>query len=98
MAAAVGRATNTTGRATGRLRDMAKELAVVCGGGGLIGGHLTKYLLAGGKYRVRVVDVKPPHAWYQRFDAADNRGRDPRLREACDEPLRRATVGYKLGG
>src|SRR6476660_259871 len=75
---------------------MAKELAVVCGGGGFIGGHLAKHLLAEGKYRVRVVDIKPPHEWYQRFDAADNRVLDLRLREACDEAVDGATVVYNL--
>jgi nucleoside-diphosphate-sugar epimerase len=75
---------------------MAKELAVVCGGGGFIGGHLAKHLLAEGKYRVRVVDIKPPHEWYQRFGAADNRVLDLRLREACDEAVEGATVVYNL--
>src|SRR6476660_9412569 len=75
---------------------MAKELAVVCGGGGFIGGHLAKHLLAEGKYRVRVVDIKPPQEWYQRFVEADNRVMDLRLREACDEAVEGASVVYKL--
>src|SRR5262245_12875091 len=75
---------------------MAKDLAVVCGGGGFIGGHLAKHLLAEGKYRVRVVDVKPPHEWYQRHDGADNRVLDLRLREACTEALEGATIVYNL--
>jgi nucleoside-diphosphate-sugar epimerase len=75
---------------------MAKELAVVCGGGGFIGGHLAKHLLAEGKYRVRVVDIKPLQEWYQRFVEADNRVLDLRLREACDEAVAGASVVYNL--
>jgi len=75
---------------------MAKELAVVCGGGGFIGGHLAKRLLAEGKYRVRVIDIKPLGEWYQRFDDADNRVRDLRLREACEEAVEGAAVVYNL--
>jgi len=75
---------------------MAKELAVVCGGGGFIGGHLAKHLLAEGRYRVRVVDIKPEHEWYQRFDAADNRVLDLRLREACEESVKGASIVYNL--
>jgi nucleoside-diphosphate-sugar epimerase len=75
---------------------MAKDLAVVCGGGGFIGGHLTKRLLAEGRYRVRVVDIKPQDEWYQRFAEADNRVLDLRLREACEDSVKGATIVYNL--
>ena len=43
---------------------MSKELAVVCGAGGFIGGHLVRSLLDQG-YRVRAVDIKPFSEWWQ---------------------------------
>ena len=69
---------------------MAKELAVVCGGGGFIGGHLTKRLLAEGRYRVRVIDIKPLGEWYQRFDTSTSTpsSATPRARRC---PSRRGT-------
>ncbi len=41
------------------------ERAVVCGGGGFIGGHLVKYLIEQGVDVVRAVDIKPLDEWYQ---------------------------------
>ncbi len=65
---------------------MTQPLAVVAGGGGFIGGHLTAKLLTDG-YRVRAVDRKPASEWYQRFDAAENVVADLSLldesRQAC---------------
>jgi GDP-D-mannose 3', 5'-epimerase len=46
--------------------------AVVCGGGGFIGGHLVKSLLAGGAASIRAVDCKPLYEWHQRFDGVEN--------------------------
>lgn len=45
---------------------------LVAGGGGFIGGHLTKSLLDDG-YEVRVVDVKPIESWWQVHEGAENR-------------------------
>ena len=45
---------------------------LVAGGGGFIGGHLAKSLLADG-HDVRVVDVKPIEQWWQVHPGADNR-------------------------
>ena len=36
-----------------------RETAVVCGGGGFIGGHRLKHLLAGGVDVIRPLDTKP---------------------------------------
>ena len=47
---------------------------VVTGGGGFIGGHLVKALLADG-HEVRSVDVKPIEDWWQVHDGADNRAK-----------------------
>jgi nucleoside-diphosphate-sugar epimerase len=75
---------------------MARDLAVVCGGGGFIGGHLVRRLRSTGRYRVRVVDIKPPEEWHQRFDDCDNRVLDLSLREACVDALDGASVAYNL--
>jgi nucleoside-diphosphate-sugar epimerase len=75
---------------------MAKELAVVCGGGGFIGGHLVAHLRAQGKYRVRSVDIKAPREWYQRFDDVDNRVLDLRLHDAAVAAVEGASIVYNL--
>jgi nucleoside-diphosphate-sugar epimerase len=75
---------------------MAKRIAVVCGAGGFIGGHLVAALRAKGEHAVRAVDVKPQGEWFQRFDDVDNRTLDLRLREACVEAARGAGVVYNL--
>jgi nucleoside-diphosphate-sugar epimerase len=46
--------------------------AVVCGGGGFIGGHLTRSLIDGGAASVRAVDIKPLDEWHQTFDGVEN--------------------------
>lgn len=51
---------------------MEAKTAVVCGGGGFIGGHLVNDLLAKGYKHVRCVDVKPLDQWYQVHPKAEN--------------------------
>lgn len=48
------------------------DLVVVAGAGGFIGGHLVRDLLASGHRRVRAIDIKPFHEWYQRFPEAQS--------------------------
>lgn len=50
---------------------MAKETVVVAGGGGFIGGHLVRAMLAQG-YKVRAADIKPLDEWYQVHRGAEN--------------------------
>ncbi|MCC7416249.1 MAG: NAD-dependent epimerase/dehydratase family protein [Acidobacteria bacterium] len=75
---------------------MRKELAVVCGAGGFIGGHLVARLLEAGRYRVRGVDVKPFGDWFQRFARCDNRVLDLRLKASCEEAVADAAIVYNL--
>jgi nucleoside-diphosphate-sugar epimerase len=74
----------------------ANELIVVCGAGGFIGGHLVADLLRQGCGRIRAVDIKPLHEWYQLFPEAENLSRDLQRRSHCDASLRGAAVVYNL--
>src|SRR3982750_1323830 len=56
---------------------------VVCGGGGVIGGHLVADLIKKG-FNVRCVDVKPQNEWYQVHKQADNVVADLNLLDACN--------------
>jgi len=60
-----------------------KELILVTGAGGFIGGHLVADLLDQGYERVRAVDMKPLQDWYQVLPQAENIQRDLRDRSAC---------------
>lgn len=69
---------------------MSKRI-LVGGGGGFIGGHLAKSLLARG-HDVVVVDIKPLDQWYQLHEGAENHSANLeekdscfRLIEGCDE-------------
>jgi len=59
------------------------ERAVVCGGGGFIGGHLVKSLLAQGVNVVRAVDIKPLNEWYQVTPGVENLVLDLQDRNNC---------------
>lgn len=56
--------------------------ALVAGGGGFIGGHLVRRLLADG-FDVRAVDVKPLDEWSQIHGDAENVSLDLSEKEAC---------------
>lgn len=73
-----------------------QDLVVVAGGGGFIGGHLTKDLLSQGYKNVRAVDLKPTDEWYQVHSAAQNVQLDLRLKESCYQALEGAAVVYNL--
>ena len=70
---------------------------VVCGGGGVIGGHLVGELLRRGFKDVRSVDVKPFDEWYQRFPEAENLQLDLQELDACRTSLKGASVVYNRG-
>lgn len=73
-----------------------KDLVVVTGAGGFIGGHLVGDLLRQGYERVRAVDTKPFDEWYQRFPAADNRRGDLKERSVCEDVCMEASLVYNL--
>jgi nucleoside-diphosphate-sugar epimerase len=75
---------------------MRRTRAVVCGGGGFIGGHLVSTLRGHGGYDVRSVDVKPLGEWHQRFSDVDNRVLDLRDRDACRKALCDTDIVYNL--
>ena len=74
---------------------MRNETILVAGGGGFIGGHLTRDLLQQG-HTVRVADVKPMDDWYQVFPGAENVQLDLSRREACEAAVDRINHVYNL--
>ena len=74
---------------------MGSEKIVVCGGGGIIGGHLVADLLRQGA-KVRSVDQKPFDEWYQLFPDAENLQLDLREKEACEKATAGCDLVYNL--
>jgi len=74
---------------------MSRDLVVVAGGGGFIGGHLVAKLLGEG-HRVRSIDLKPLEEWYQVHEEAENAVLDLRLKDACAVALADAGDVYNL--
>jgi GDP-D-mannose 3',5'-epimerase len=61
-----------------------RNLIVVTGAGGFIGGGLIADLRRRGHTAIRAVDVKPREEWYQRFDDVENVSLDLNLKENCE--------------
>jgi nucleoside-diphosphate-sugar epimerase len=75
---------------------MNDKLILVAGGGGFIGGHLVARLVRQGFTRIRCVDIKPVHEWYQVAADAENLVMDLKVRSNCDEACRGAVEVYNL--
>lgn len=73
-----------------------QDLIVVAGGGGFIGGHLVAQLRGLGHTRIRSVDCKPTHEWYQCFDDVENVQLDLQEKDTCLQAAEGATEIYML--
>ena len=73
-----------------------RDLVVVTGAGGFIGGHLVADLRRQGYLRLRAVDIKPFDEWCQRFDDVENQMLDLCDRAACARACRSARLVYNL--
>ncbi len=74
----------------------AHDTVVVAGGGGFIGGWLVRHLLESGFRRVRAVDVKPLHEWFQCLPEAENVVADLRDLSNCRRACRNASHVFNL--
>jgi GDP-D-mannose 3', 5'-epimerase len=77
------------------MRINGKKIAV-CGGGGFIGGHLVKYLLANGAAEVRAVDTKPLDEWYQVIPDVENLVVDLKEKESCYKAAQGMNAVFQL--
>lgn len=71
------------------------EHVLVAGAGGFIGGHLVKSLIADGK-KVRAVDNKPLHGWYQVHEFAENIVSDLSVDANCNSLCKEIDQVYNL--
>jgi GDP-D-mannose 3', 5'-epimerase len=78
------------------LADVDKNLIVVTGAGGFIGGNLISALRSRGREDLRAVDIKPFDQWYQCFDDVENLSLDLNLKENCEIATRGAREIYNL--
>ncbi len=74
---------------------MERDLIVVTGAGGFIGGHVARRLAEQGA-RVRAADIKALGQWHQVVSGAENLELDLRRADACDEALRGAAAVYNF--
>jgi nucleoside-diphosphate-sugar epimerase len=75
---------------------MTKNVTVVAGAGGVIGGHLVGDLLRQGVDHIRAVDGKPIDQWWQVFPEAENWQMDLKRLDSCEEALQGAAEVYNL--
>jgi GDP-D-mannose 3', 5'-epimerase len=75
---------------------MLDELILVNGGGGFIGGHMVADLRRQGYKKIRAVDIKPQHEWYQRFPDVENLVLDLNLRENCEAAVQGAHTVFNF--
>ena len=73
-----------------------KDVILVTGAGGFIGGHLVASLFRQGYERLRAVDAKPVQNWYQVLPQAENSQRDLRDKSACYEVTDGADFVFNL--
>jgi GDP-D-mannose 3',5'-epimerase len=76
--------------------ELRGKRAVVCGGGGFIGGHLVKSLMAEGVNVIRSVDIKPLDGWYQATEGVENLVLDLKDKENCQRAAKGTDVVFQL--
>ena len=76
--------------------NLKGQKALVCGGGGFIGGHLVKYLQGQGIEVVRAVDIKPLDDWYQVTEGVDNLELDLKDKQSCERAAEGVDLVYQL--
>ena len=76
--------------------NLKGKAAIVCGGGGFIGGHLVKSLIANGVDVVRAVDIKPLEEWHQVSPEVENLVLDLKDRDSCYRSAEGANVVFQL--
>ena len=74
---------------------MSRDLVLVTGAGGFIGGHLVGALLKDG-YRVRAVDLKPLSDWWQKHPDVENVSADLKDLANCRRAVEGANRVYNL--
>ena len=72
------------------------DLIVITGGGGFIGGALTRYFHDQGFTRIRAVDKKPLYKWYQRVPGVESLCLDLSHRDNCARAVEGAREVYNL--
>jgi GDP-D-mannose 3', 5'-epimerase len=75
---------------------MKDRLTVVTGAGGFIGGALVSDLRRKRFTRIRAVDIKPLHEWYQLFDDVESLVLNLNLKDHCEAASRGAYHIYNL--
>ena len=76
--------------------EMRGKKALICGGGGFIGGHLVKSLIADGVEVIRAVDIKPIGEWYQVAPGVENLVLDLQDKVNCYRAARGADLVFQL--
>jgi GDP-D-mannose 3',5'-epimerase len=77
-------------------RSRRREIVVVTGAGGFIGGWLVRQLFEQGIADIRAVDLKPCNEWFQLCPDVENIVADLRHPDACAAACRNASVVYNL--
>ena len=78
------------------MTEKTRDLIVVTGAGGFIGGALVAELRKRGCKSLRAIDIKPLDEWYQRFNDVENLSLDLNLKEHCETAANDAQEIYNL--